>query len=190
MEREAVVEMNAGTLVELANGSRHIETTTEHVAAMIDAPHVDLVIAIWSDPTEPGGVATWIVKGRDLLESIVNKRRRRRCVSQVTFWLRNEEHANALNEEIAQLVEKATGARGEFLPIEDDLAFEVVPDTEIMEEFYVTKGGACIARRGRPGTRERKRWISLLPDYSVRDINKNQVEIQYGRASIFFGQPN
>jgi predicted outer membrane lipoprotein len=38
----------------LANRCRHIETTAEHIAGMIDAPHVDVVTALWTDLMEHG----------------------------------------------------------------------------------------------------------------------------------------
>jgi hypothetical protein len=75
--------------------------------------------------------------------------------------VRNEEHLVALSKDVAKLVEEETSVRGEFTPIADDLAFEAVR----------------IARRGEPGTREAKRWIALIPGYTVRDITANKIEV-------------
>ena len=42
--------------IKMADASRHIDTTAEHVAAMLNSPHVDVVIALWRDPDAPGGI--------------------------------------------------------------------------------------------------------------------------------------
>ena len=48
------IEFCPEALIELANRCRHIETTAEHIAGMIDAPHVDVVTALWTDLMEHG----------------------------------------------------------------------------------------------------------------------------------------
>ena len=42
--------------IKMADACRHIDTTGEHVAAMLNSPHVDVVIALWRDPDAPGGI--------------------------------------------------------------------------------------------------------------------------------------
>src|SRR5262249_40063922 len=39
------------------------DTTAEHVAAMLNSPDVDVVIALWRDPDAPGGIGVWVAKG-------------------------------------------------------------------------------------------------------------------------------
>jgi hypothetical protein len=177
-------EFNIGFLVERANESRHIKTTAKHVSAMIDSPNVDLVAALWPDPTEPHGAGITLVKGIDLIEKLKEKKR---CatLATVAFWLRDEDHLLTLRDEVARLVEQATTVRGEFLPIADDLAFEAVPDTNDPDAIYVTKAGRRIARRGLPGTREAKRWIALIPGCSVRDITRKKIEVSCPEVARF-----
>ncbi len=57
MESEAMtVEVPSRYLViKMADACRHIDTTAEHVAAMLNSPHVDVVIALWRDPDAPRG---------------------------------------------------------------------------------------------------------------------------------------
>lgn len=174
-------------LIEEANRSRHIDTTAEHIAAMIDADDVDLVVAIWTDVTEPAGIANLVFKGADLLPRAGGKRRK---LNLVVFWLRSEAHADAIGQELEELVQKATTIRGEFHPIADDVAFEFVPTAEDAENLYVVKGGARIARRGRPGTREARRWISLVLGYQVRDLSPEKIEVHFGDAHLRFGCPH
>ena len=38
----------------MADACGHIETTAEHLAAMLNSPDVDVVIALWRDPDAPG----------------------------------------------------------------------------------------------------------------------------------------
>ena len=42
--------------IKMADACRHIDTTAEHVAAMLSSPDVDVVIALWRDPDAPGGI--------------------------------------------------------------------------------------------------------------------------------------
>jgi hypothetical protein len=91
---------------------------------------------------------------------------------------------------LKELVIKGATDRGEFTPIADDLAFEFVPTSENIEALYVVKAGVRIARRGRPGTRERKRWIPLFPEYMVRDLSPNSIEIFAGDAKLRLGRPH
>ena len=41
---------------QMADACGHIETTAEHLAAMLNSPDVDVVIALWRDPDAPGGL--------------------------------------------------------------------------------------------------------------------------------------
>jgi hypothetical protein len=175
------LEFKPETLIGLANQSRHIETTAEHIVGMIDSPRVDVVTAIWAPPNE---TAVWIVKGADLVRSRVGKIR-----GLIAFWLRDEAHADALTQEIEHLVEGATTIRGEFAPIGEAFAFEGVPTMATATHMFVTRGGLRIARCGRPGTRERRRWISLIPDWEVRDLDEcRRIEFQSGRSMLHFLQ--
>jgi hypothetical protein len=155
---------------------KDIEIDAEHIAAMIDDPDLELLVAIWTDLREPGGLAMAALKGADVLEAC-DATGRGRMLSAIAFWVRNEEHLLALSKDVARLTEEETGARGEFTPIADDLAFEFVPSADDPDELYVTKAGARIARRGYPGTPEARRWIALIPGYTVRDITANKIEV-------------
>ena len=42
--------------IKMADACGHIETTAEHLAAMLNSPDVDVVIALWRDPDAPGGL--------------------------------------------------------------------------------------------------------------------------------------
>jgi hypothetical protein len=167
--------LELGQLIKAADRCRDLGApNANNLRALIGDPDLDLEAALWPDLAEPRGVAVAIVKGADLFVAPSKSRRSRKRAG--AFWLRDEAHFNALTDEVAKLVEQATTVRGEFLPIGDDVAFEAVPNTHNAEEFYVTKGGVRIARRGRPGTREAKRWIPLIPSYAVRDIDYGQIE--------------
>jgi hypothetical protein len=163
-------------LVKSANGVRHLKINAKDIAGLIDDPDIDVVAGLWTDIAEPGGVAIALLKGCDLLEAC-NAEGRSRWLSTAAVWLSNEGHLASLRDDITKLVERATGVRGEFVPIADDLAFELVPDSGDIDELFVTKGGLRIARRGEPGTREAKRWIALIPGYTVRDITANKIEV-------------
>ena len=40
--------------IKMADACRHIDTTAEHVGALLSSPDVDVVIALWRDPDAPG----------------------------------------------------------------------------------------------------------------------------------------
>src|SRR6266576_2807391 len=40
--------------IKMADASPHIDTTAEHVTAMLNSPHVDVAIALWRDSDAPG----------------------------------------------------------------------------------------------------------------------------------------
>jgi hypothetical protein len=173
----SLAQEQLGRLVAGANRVRNdIKIDAEHIAAMIDDPDLELLVAIWTDLREPGGLAMAALKGADVMEGC-HATGRRRALSAIAFWVRNEEHLLALSKGVAKLVEEETGARGEFSPIGDDIAFEAVPNGDDPDELYVTKAGARIARRGYPGTPEARRWIALIPGYTVRDITANKIEV-------------
>jgi hypothetical protein len=46
--------------IKMADACRHIDTTAEHVAAMLNSPNVDVVIALWRDPDAPRGIGVWV----------------------------------------------------------------------------------------------------------------------------------
>ena len=54
----------------MADACRHIDTTAEQVAAMLDDPRVDVVVALWRDPGAPKGIGVWVAKGLPVLEAI------------------------------------------------------------------------------------------------------------------------
>jgi hypothetical protein len=147
---------------------------------MLDTSTLDVVVALWPDAESLDGTAIWLIKGSDLIEN--QKRPKRHSV--VAFWLRNEACADDLVDEITCCIHESTTIRGEFLPIGGDLQFECVPTADAADAMYVVKGGLRIARRGRPGTRERKRWMSLIPTFRVRDITPKQIEVWDGKAML------
>jgi hypothetical protein len=52
-------------------------------------------------------------------------------------------------------------------------------------DLFVVYYGRRIAKRGRPGTRQAKRWISLQPGFSVTDTeDPNELIIEFSGASI------
>ena len=77
-----------------------IDTTAEHVAAMLDSPDVDVVIALWRDPEAPGGIGVWVAKGLPVLEAII-ERGSIATLPTVAFWLRDHEHALAIEAKVA-----------------------------------------------------------------------------------------
>ena len=81
--------------IKMADASRHIDTTAEHVAAMLNSPHVDVVIALWRDPDAPGGIGVWVVKGLPVLEAVID-RGSIATLPMIAFWLRDREHALAI----------------------------------------------------------------------------------------------
>ena len=48
-------------------------------------------------------------------------------------------------------------------------------------ELFLCFDGNRIARRGRPGTREARTWVSLEPGWQVQDLENGQIEVRrYG----------
>ena len=45
--------------------------------------------------------------------------------------------------------------------------------------LYVVFQGKRIAKRGEPGTPYAKQWVSVEPGYVVRDINKNEIVVEF-----------
>ena len=81
--------------IKMADACRHIDTTGEHVAAMLNSPHVDVVIALWRDPDAPGGIGVWVAKGLPVLEAVID-RGSIATLPMIAFWLRDREHALAI----------------------------------------------------------------------------------------------
>jgi hypothetical protein len=182
---ERNMDFNLENLIEQANQCRHIETTAEHIVEMLATPNIDLVVALWPDTQSLGGTAVWLIKGGDLIELLQERQKRRKMFrGLVALWLRGEAHADDLDDEIERLVIDNTEARGEFAPIGGDFEFEGVPTYDNPDAIYVVKAGVRIARRGCPGTRERKRWIPLIPSYRVRDITSDQIEVGHGKDML------
>jgi len=44
------------TFIKMADACRHTDTTAEQVAALLDDPRVDVVVALWRDPDASKGV--------------------------------------------------------------------------------------------------------------------------------------
>jgi len=86
--------------IKMADACRHIDTTGEHVAAMLNSPHVDVVIALWRDPDAPGGIGVWVAKGLPVLEAVID-RGSIAMLPMVAFWLRDREHALAIEAQVA-----------------------------------------------------------------------------------------
>jgi hypothetical protein len=61
------------------------------------------------------------------------------------------------------------------------LEFEYVPTAEKAREMYVVYDGRRIAYRGKPGTSEARRWISMEPGVTVVDVGEN-----YNAVRIYF----
>jgi hypothetical protein len=74
--------------IKMADACRHIDTTAEHVAAMLDSPDVDVVIALWRDPDAPAGIRVWVAKGLPVLEAVID-RGSIATLPMVAFWLRD-----------------------------------------------------------------------------------------------------
>jgi hypothetical protein len=86
--------------IKMADACRHIDTTGEHVAAMLNSPHVDVVIALWRDPDAPGGIGVWVAKGLPVLEAVID-RGSIATLPMIAFWLRDREHALAIEAQVA-----------------------------------------------------------------------------------------
>jgi hypothetical protein len=53
------------------------------------------------------------------------------------------------------------------------------------EDMFVVVGGVKIAKRGHPGTRHAKTWVSLEPGYTVRDCNDGrEIGIEFKGARV------
>jgi hypothetical protein len=86
--------------IKMADACGHIDTTAEHVAAMLNSPHVDVVIALWRDPDAPGGIGVWVAKGLPVLEAVID-RGSIATLPMIAFWLRDREHALAIEAQVA-----------------------------------------------------------------------------------------
>jgi hypothetical protein len=104
MESEAmtfeVPSRYLSAFIKMADACRHTDTTAEHVAAMINSPHVDVVIALWRDPDAPGGIGVWVAKGLPVLEAVID-RGSIATLPTTAFWLRDREHALAIEAQVA-----------------------------------------------------------------------------------------
>ena len=60
-----------------------------------------------------------------------------------------------------------------------ECAFEIVNNGPDDVNIYVVFHGKRIAKRGEPGTPYAKQWVSLEPGYAVRDINKNEIVVEF-----------
>jgi hypothetical protein len=87
--------------IKMADASPHIDTTAEHVTAMLNCPHVDVAIALWRDSDAPGGIGVWVAKGLPILEAIID-RGSVATLPMVAFWLRDREHALAIEAQVAR----------------------------------------------------------------------------------------
>jgi hypothetical protein len=86
--------------IKMADAWRHTDTTAEQVAALLDDPRVDVVVALWRDPDASKGVGVWVAKGLPVLEAII-ERGRIATLPTVAFWLRDHEHALAIEAKVA-----------------------------------------------------------------------------------------
>jgi hypothetical protein len=104
MESEAmtfeVPSRYLSAFIKMADACRDIDTTTEHVAAMLNSPHVDVVIALWRDPDAAGGTGVWVAKGLPVLEAVID-RGSIATLPMIAFWLRDREHALAIEAQVA-----------------------------------------------------------------------------------------
>jgi hypothetical protein len=64
---------------------------------MLNSPHVDVVIALWRDPDAPGD---WVAKGLPVLEAVID-RGSIATLPMIAFWLRDREHALAIEAQVA-----------------------------------------------------------------------------------------
>jgi hypothetical protein len=99
-EPRRVFRRYLAAFIKMADACRHIDTTAEHVAAMLGSPDVDVVIALWRDPDAPGGIGVWVVKGLPVLEAVVD-RGSIATLPMIAFWLRDREHALAIEAQVA-----------------------------------------------------------------------------------------
>jgi hypothetical protein len=87
--------------IKMADAGPHIDTTAEHVTAMLNSPHVDVAIALWRDSDAPRGIGVWVAKGLPILEAIID-RGSVATLPMVAFWLRDREHALAIEAQVAR----------------------------------------------------------------------------------------
>ncbi len=59
--------------IKMADACRHTEPTAEQVAALLDDPRVDVVVALWRDPDASKGIGVWVAKGLPVLEAIIER---------------------------------------------------------------------------------------------------------------------
>jgi len=173
------VGLDLEVLVGAADRCRHIETTAEHIIGMLEEVRVDTVFALWPDSQSVGVTAVWVVKGSDQIGKV-------RSGQFIAFWLQDEAHADRLVHEIERLVRESTITRGEFAPIGGDLQFEAYPSGSDIMELYVVKAGIRIARRGQPDTRERNRWMPLIPVYAATDVSSDVIQVKTGKQMLMF----
>jgi hypothetical protein len=70
------------------------------VAALLNDPRGDVVVALWRDPDASKGVGVWVAKGLPVLEAII-ERGSIATLPTVAFWLRDHEHALAIEAKVA-----------------------------------------------------------------------------------------
>src|SRR5262249_9580356 len=83
----------------IADECRHIDTTAEHVRGMLEAADLDVAVALWPDLRAPSGVNAWVIKGRPILEAVVD-RDKQAPLAMTAFWLRDREHAVAIYKQV------------------------------------------------------------------------------------------
>jgi len=76
--------------IKMADACRHIDTTGEHVAAMLNR----------RDPDAPGGIGVWVAKGPPVLEAVID-RGSIATLPMIAFCLRDREHALAIEAQVA-----------------------------------------------------------------------------------------
>jgi hypothetical protein len=57
-------------------------------------------IELWRDPDAPGGIGVWVAKGLPVLEAVID-RGSIATLPMVAFWLRDREHALAIEAQVA-----------------------------------------------------------------------------------------
>src|SRR5262249_35864992 len=141
LETYEIPEQHLQYFMSMADKSRHVDTTSEHVASMLEDPNVDVVVALWTDVSVAGGVATWVVKGLPILKAVVDNDQAAE-IGVIAFWLRDRAHALAIKEALAA---GGPGAKSEFvLLLEADghrFEFEVVGTEEDPQAIYVLVDG-------------------------------------------------
>src|ERR1700747_852772 len=82
-------------LIRMVDAGRHTDTTAEQVAALLDDPRVDVVVALWRDPDASKGIGVWVAKGLPVLEAII-ERGRIATLPTGAFWLADHEDGPAI----------------------------------------------------------------------------------------------